>query len=1754
MHHYATKLVVGVVLCLVPSLMAQSVVYVDDDAPAGGDGTSWNTAYRYLQDALAKARSAPTTYPEIHIAAGTHCPDRSETGQAAAGDRNATFSLVSGVAVRGGYAGRGVTNPDARDVDAYTTTLSGDLASNDNVEPSATENSYHVVTGADLAATTLLEGVTITAGNANGGSGKMCGAGLTLSDSLVSVVHVSFLHNIASSSGGGADVTGSTSQPTFTDCRFGYNSARFGGGMYFGSDNYLALLRCTFEGNSAQTSGGGVDTHYASNLLISACRFYGNQAGTYGGGCCLHKSTVRNCIFADNTCDQWGGALYAEMSRGPARVLNSTVVGNTAAEGGGLYIECDCYESDGSVRNCILRDNLGGQLYGGPEVMSVSHSCIQGGWEGTGNIDADPLFVNAAERDFRLQSGSPCIDAGNNSVMPVDVLTDVAGNARFADDPNAPDCRWAAGTCGTAPIVDMGAYEVGVTISGRITYNDAGVQGVTLAGVPGSPATDANGYYSVGVSSGWTGTLAPTKAGYTFTPATRSYSNLTANQTGQDYSVTGAMLSISGRVTFDGLAQAGVAMEGLPGSPETDVNGNYGVEVPSGWAGTVTPVKKGHTFDPAGRSYGDVTSLQSGQDYTSALQVLTITGRVTMSGTDTALSGVRVSGGDIVSAGTTDTAGVYAVEVNYGWSGTLTASKGGYAFSPSSRTYAGLEESQVDQDFTGSPVSYAISGRITLGGAGLSGVTMSGLPGSPQTDADGNYSGMVSYRWSGTVRPTKAGYVFTPVNRQYSYVYANQQDQNYEARLLTFPIKGQVLFDGSGLAGVAISGLPGNPVTDADGNYSVEVEPGWSGTATPIKSGYKFSPVSRSYANVSWSCLSEGYTASVPYYKISGYVKTADGVGVSGVRVSGFLKVTETNADGLYYSHVPYGWSGTGTPSKEGYTFAPVSRSYPFVTADQAAEDFEATQQYKVISGRVMLGGNALAGVVLSGLPGNPETDETGRYSATLAYGWAGTVTPIKAGYRFSPTKRSYTKLVIDCPNEDYTATAITYTISGTVLSAGYGLSGVILSGFPQPVETNTAGTYSATVPYGWSGTVTPTKNGCVFEPSNRAYANTLGSQTRQDFVGTMLTYTVSGRVTCGGEGLSGVVMSGLPGEPQTDGDGNYSCTVNYGWSGTVKPTKAAYAFTPSTRTYTSVLTVQASQDYVGEYLTISGRVTVEGKGLAGVVLSGLPGNPATDADGRYTATVNSGWSGTVTPTLTGYTFSPPSITYAAISAGQADQNYEASHLPVWVSGFVRTAAGTAVAGASITTTNGGGSAVTATTGQYSVSVPYLWSGRIQASKGGYTMVPESRELTSVSSNTYYQNFEARVNIAWYRDADNDGYGTTDDIMMAGVQPAGYVADGSDCNDGNGDAHPGGVEVCGNGVDEDCDGQDAACSRWYRDADGDGYGDAAQAVDALTQPEGYVADARDCDDTRKAVHVGATEVCGNSIDDDCDKQVDESCAATSIWYRDADKDGFGNAGISLQAVEQPSGYVADGSDCHDGKASIHPGATEVCGDGVDQDCDGQDAVCDTVDADGDGVPDASDLCSQTPASREVDANGCAASQRDSDGDTVADDVDACADTVAGTAVDATGCPVSSSTFTLRVQVTDGATAPAPAVYDGGITVAVYAPDAAEGYHFDHWSGDASGSDNPISMVMDADKSLTANYAQDSEDQSTGPACASGALAGGVGIAVGLLLLQTAASVVLRKWCLFRFRCLWHRRLACACTGGTPVPQEKMQTA
>ena len=224
------------------------------------------------------------------------------------------------------------------------------------------------------------------------------------------------------------------------------------------------------------------------------------------------------------------------------------------------------------------------------------------------------------------------------------------------------------------------------------------------------------------------------------------------------------------------------------------------------------------------------------------------------------------SGSDSDGSMTADGLGNYSFQVTYStifgfgqWNGTVTPSKTGYSFSPSSRSYD-ISSNQTSQNYMATLATYSISGSVGSAGGGAT-ITYTG--GSTTANSTtGNYSFTVSSGWSGMVTPSKAGYDFNPPNRSYTNVTANQSNQNYTATSTVNTISGN-----AGVGGATITYTGGSTTANGTGDYSFTVSPGWSGTVTPSKTGFSFVPGNRAYTNVVASQTAQNYTARPVVFK-----------------------------------------------------------------------------------------------------------------------------------------------------------------------------------------------------------------------------------------------------------------------------------------------------------------------------------------------------------------------------------------------------------------------------------------------------------------------------------------------------------------------------------------------------------------------------------------------------------------------------------------------------------------------------------------------------------------------------------------------------------------------------------------------------------------------------------------------------------------------------------------------------------------------
>jgi len=214
-----------------------------------------------------------------------------------------------------------------------------------------------------------------------------------------------------------------------------------------------------------------------------------------------------------------------------------------------------------------------------------------------------------------------------------------------------------------------------------------------------------------------------------------------------------------------------------------------------------------------------------------------------------------------------------------------------------------------------------------------------------------------------------------------------------------------------------------------------------------------------------------------------------------------------------------------------------------------------------------------------------------------------------------------------------------------------------------------------------------------------------------------------------------------------------------------------------------------------------------------------------------------------------------------------------------------------------------------------------------------------------VTNNTDCNDNNALANVVttWYADTDGDGYGNAATSMQNCGQPAGYVANSTDCNDASAAVNPGATEVY-NGIDDNCNNsvdEGFTPVNYYLDNDGDGVGGNTFVVGINFPGPNYVLTTGDCNDNSAAMYPGNTETCDN-LDNDCDASIDEGLIFLT-YFQDSDGDTYGNLAVTLSACNTPQGYVLDSTDCNDQNSAINPGALDIPGNGIDEDCSGLDA-------------------------------------------------------------------------------------------------------------------------------------------------------------------------------------------------------------------
>ncbi|MCP4591409.1 MAG: right-handed parallel beta-helix repeat-containing protein [bacterium] len=388
--HALSKMFVAIVVLAlaVSSAAAQTILYVDHDAPGADNGTSWPDAYHDLQDALA-AVDTNGTDAQIRVAAGTYAP----TGGVV--HEYSTYQLINGVTLLGGYAGHGAPDPDLRDLATHRTVL-------------ANEGVHNTVTGSGCDRTAVLDGFTIVGEGAAG-----C---------------------YSSWYGGGGGIYNLNGSPTIRHCSL-LNHCEQGSGSAVHNEHSQAVFEsCVFSGNHSERSAGAVYNYY-SRPTFTNCTFSLNSADDAPGAFWDEhsSSTLTNCIFWKNTAD-WNSYFSIEeiqfLSRnGAPNLTNCCIEGWSGVWGGESNFGDDplFIDADGP-------DNLPGTIDDDVHLLPDS-PCINAG------TDAAALTSLDFDGQARVQHCRVDIGADESADYPEDCNANTTADACDLADGTSSDCN-----------------------------------------------------------------------------------------------------------------------------------------------------------------------------------------------------------------------------------------------------------------------------------------------------------------------------------------------------------------------------------------------------------------------------------------------------------------------------------------------------------------------------------------------------------------------------------------------------------------------------------------------------------------------------------------------------------------------------------------------------------------------------------------------------------------------------------------------------------------------------------------------------------------------------------------------------------------------------------------------------------------------------------------------------------------------------------------------------------------------------------------------------------------------------------------------------------------------------------------------------------------------------------------------------------------------------------------------------------------
>lgn len=701
-----TKLLVALALVLISTAgptLVQAVASTRYAAPGGlttGNCDNWGVACD-LQYALTSAVSGD----QIWAVQGTYKPTSTM-------DRTISFALKSGVAVYGGFIGM-ETSLEQRDPTANVTILSGDIGT----AADSSDNSYHVVWGGGTNSAAVLDGFTITAGNANGTFPANYGGGIGgvyYSAGSPTLANLRITDNNSGGFGGGMYGYGSAA---LTNVVFSGNSSANDGGGFYSYGGNPSLTHVTFSDNSAVGRGGGMFNGQNGSPNLTDVTFSGNSADGDGGGMyngAYAHSSLTNVTFSDNSAHDGGGIynLYSDIA-----LIDVTLTDNTAASaGGGMSNSTSSPTLWGVTFDGNSADSGGGISNWNASHPALTNVTFSGNSAVNGGAVTNSLLSNPTFRNVTISRNTADVGGGMYNTQHSDPT--LFDTILWGDTPEVYDAPYDGVFPASQPVITdsviQGGCPVGAACTNVISANpllghlaDNGGPTETMALYVLSSAIDAGGVNSTCAFEDQRGIARPQGSacdigayeGYIDAPLVVSILRNSPSPTGEQS--LGFELTFSESVTGVDATDFALTVTGVSGASITDVSGSgttraITVDAGSGDGSIRLDVvdddsildENLHPLGGVGLVNGD---YDEGETYT--VQHSVISGNAGVA--DATLS--YYDDGDKTAVA--DTNGDFSLIIPYAWSGTLAPWKPGYAFAPLSRTYDNVVQDQLGQDF-----------------------------------------------------------------------------------------------------------------------------------------------------------------------------------------------------------------------------------------------------------------------------------------------------------------------------------------------------------------------------------------------------------------------------------------------------------------------------------------------------------------------------------------------------------------------------------------------------------------------------------------------------------------------------------------------------------------------------------------------------------------------------------------------------------------------------------------------------------------------------------------------------------------------------------------------------------------------------------------------------------------------------------------------------------------------------------------------